>query len=338
MPAQSSAVQPDPGILLQALTAFQLPMALKGALELEIFTHIAAGAATPAQIAPLCKGTEKGVRVLCDYLTVRGFLTKNDGSYALDPRVGVFLDKNSPTYLGSVANFLTHDTIRHNFDDVAALVRKGGAVFHSTLAPEDPIWVEFARSMAPMMGLPAQLMAPKITKPGLPVKVLDIAAGHGVYGISVAKFNPAADITAQDWANVLEVAQENAKKMGVGDRFHTIAGSAFDVYLGSGYDIVLLPNFLHHFDEATCVKLLKKIRMALKPGGTVATVEFVPNDDRVSPPIPAMFAMMMLGGTDAGDAYTFADLDRMFKAAGFGASEIHSLEPAPSSLVITKYE
>lgn len=313
-------------------------MALRGALELELFTHIAAGAATPAQIAPLCKGTEKGVRVLCDYLTVKGFLTKNDGNYALDPRVGVFLDKNSPTYLGSVANFLTHETIRHNFDDVAALVRKGGAVFHSTLAPEDPIWVEFARSMAPMMGLPAQLMAPKITKPGLPVKVLDIAAGHGIYGISVAKFNPAADITAQDWANVLEVAQENAKKMGVGDRFHTIAGSAFDVYLGSGYDIVLLPNFLHHFDEATCVKLLKKIRIALKPGGTVATVEFVPHDNRVSPPIPAMFAMMMLGGTDAGDAYTFADLDRMFRAAGFGASEIHSLEPAPSSLVITKYE
>ena len=328
---------PDPGILLQALTAYQLPMALKGAFDLELFTHIAAGANTPAQLAPLCKATEKGVRVLCDYLTVKGFLTKQDGRYGLDPRTGIFLDKKSPAYLGSVANFLTHEIIRDNFNDLAAVVRKGGAVFHSTLAPEDPVWVEFARSMAPMVAMPAQMMAAQVTKPGEPAKVLDIAAGHGIYGISVAKFNPAADVTAQDWANVLEVAQENATKMGVADRFHTIAGSAFDVDLGSGYDIVLLPNFLHHFDVETNVKLLKKVRAALKPGGVVATVEFVPNDDRVSPPIPAMFSMMMLGGTDAGDAYTFAEFDRMFKAAGFGASELRALAPAPSSLIVTKY-
>jgi SAM-dependent methyltransferase len=336
MAAQPTA-GPDPGILLQALTAYQLPMALKGAFDLDLFTHIAAGATTPAQIAPLCNATEKGVRVLCDYLTVRGFLTKENGYYGLDPRTGIFLDKKSPAYMGSMANFLTHETLRHNFDDIAAVARKGGAVFHSTLAPEDPVWVEFAKSMAPMMGIPAQLMAARITKPGEAVKVLDIAAGHGIYGLSVAKFNPAADITGQDWANVLEVAKENAKKMGLADHYHTIPGSAFDVDFGSGYDIVLLPNFLHHFDFDTNVKLLKKVRTALKPSGFVATVEFVPNDDRVSPPIPAMFSMMMLGGTDAGDAYTFTELDRMFRAAGFGSSEIHALTPAPSSLIVTKY-
>jgi hypothetical protein len=337
MSTQPSAGHPDPGLILQALTSYQIPMALKGALDLEVFTHIAAGADTPAKIAPLCQGTEKGVRVLCDYLTVQGFLTKKDGHYGLDSRTGMFLDKKSPAYLGSIANFLAHDAVRSNFNDVAALVRKGGAVFHSMLAPEDPAWVEFARSMSPMMAMPAQMTAAQITKPGEPVKVLDIAAGHGIYGIAVAKFNPAADITAQDWANVLEVAKENAAKMGVADRFHTIPGSAFDVNLGAGYDIVLLPNFLHHFDEATCVTLLKRVRATLKPSGIVATVEFVPNEDRVSPPIPAAFAMMMLGGTDAGDAYTFPDLDRMFRAAGFGASEIRALTPAPSSLIVTKY-
>ena len=265
MSEQSQVGTPDPGLILQALTSYQLPMALKGALDLELFAHIATGATTPAQIAPLCQATEKGVRVLCDYLTVQGFLTKKDGHYGLDSRTGIFLNKKSPAYIGSVANFLTHETLRHNFEDVAALVRKGGAVFHSTLAPEDPVWVEFARSMAPMMAIPAQIMAAQITKPGEAVKVLDIAAGHGIYGISVAKFNPAADITAQDWANVLVVAQENATKMGVANRYHTIAGSAFDVDFGSGYDIVLVPNFYHHFDEATNLKLSKKIHAALKP-------------------------------------------------------------------------
>ena len=72
--------------------------------------------------------------------------------------------------------------------------------------------------------------------------------------------------------------------MGIAGRFGTIPGSAFEVALGTGYDVALLPNFLHHFDFATNVTLLKRVRVALKPGGLVAVVEFVPNEDRVSPP------------------------------------------------------
>jgi 2-polyprenyl-3-methyl-5-hydroxy-6-metoxy-1,4-benzoquinol methylase len=311
-------------------------MALKGAIELEIFTHIAGGAVTPAQIAPLCKSSEKGVRVLCDYLTVNGFLVKHDGKYGLAPETGIFLDKKSPAYMGSVAGFLAHDMMRKNFSDVAALVRNGGAVFHEMLGPDDPIWVEFARSMAPMMGVPAEILAMQVAGAG-PKKVLDIAAGHGLFGIFVARENPAAEVIAVDWANVLDVAKENAAKMGVADRFRALPGSAFDVDLGTDYDLVLLPNFLHHFDEATCVTLLKRLRAAMKPSGILATVEFVPNEDRVSPPHAAAFSMMMLGGTEAGDAYTFKELERMVRAAGFGSTELHSLAPAPQSLLVTQY-
>jgi 2-polyprenyl-3-methyl-5-hydroxy-6-metoxy-1,4-benzoquinol methylase len=312
-------------------------MALKGAIELEIFTHIAAGATTVAQIAQLAKASEKGVRVLCDYLTINGFLVKNHGAYGLAPETGIFLDKKSPAYMGSVAGFLAHEMMRKNFSDVAALVRNGGAVFHEMLGPDDPIWVEFARSMAPMMGVPSEILALQVAGTG-PKKVLDIAAGHGLFGIFVAQHNPQAEVTAVDWGNVLEVAKENAAKMGVADRFHTLPGSAFDVDLGTDYDLVLLPNFLHHFDEAACVKLLQKLRAAMKPTGTLATVEFVPNEDRISPPHAAAFSMMMLGGTEAGDAYTFKELDRMMRAAGFGATELHSLAPAPQSSLLTKYQ
>ncbi len=62
-----------------------------------------------------------------------------------------------------------------------------------------------------------------------------------------------------------------------------LPGSAFDVEFGGPYDTVLLTNFLHHFDKPTCVSLLKKVRASLKPGGKAATLEFVPNEDRVSP-------------------------------------------------------
>ena len=129
------------------------------------------------------------------------------------------------------------------------------------------MWVEFARSMAPMMQMPAELIA-KMFAGSKPMKVLDISAGHGVYGIAFAKHNPNAKVVGLDWANVLEVAKENAAKAGVADRYSTIPGSAFEVDFGSGYDIVLIPNFLHHFDPATNEKLLRKVHAALAPAAS----------------------------------------------------------------------
>ena len=335
MAAQSNPSQPNPGRIHQALTSYQLAMALKGAIDLDLFTHIAGGATSVATIAPLCRGTEKGVRVLCDYLTVHGLLTKSGAAYGLAPDTAALLDRNSPAYMGSVANFFTHPAMMNKYRDVAALVRNGGATDH-TLAPNDNVWVEFARSMAPMFALPASIAAPHVTTPGVPAKVLDIAAGHGLFGIHVALHNPAAEITFQDWDNVLDVARENAVKMGIGGRFRTIPGSAFEVDLGTGYDVARLPNFLHHFNFATNVTLLQKVRAALKPSGLAAVIEFVPNEDRVSPPDGALFAMRMLGTTPSGDAYTFAEIDRMLRDTGFGASESHSLAPAHQLLILAR--
>ena len=128
---------------------------------------------------------------------------------------------------------------------------------------------------------------------------------------------------------------ENAAAQGVANRVRRLPGSAFAVDLGSGYDLVLLTNFLHHFDPPTCESLLKRIRAAVKPGGRVATLEFVPNSDRVSPAAAATFSMMMLGTTDAGDAYTFAEFDEMFRNAGYRQNEAHALTPSPETLIVS---
>lgn len=337
-PTEQSATQPNPGLIFEAMNRYQHTMALKGAIELEIFTHIGDGAASAAEIAKRAKASERGTRILCDYLTIIGFLTKQDGAYGLTPDSAMFLNKKSPAYMGTAANFLTNDTMLESFRDIAGMVRKGGTLLggDGTVETENPIWVEFARSMVPIVIMQAKMVAPIVGGTGRK-KVLDIAAGHGMFGICVAQYNPAAEIVAVDWKNVLAVAIENANRAGLGDRCKTIAGSAFEVDLGTGYDVVLLPNFLHHFDAPTNITLLKRLRAAMNPGGVVATIEFVPNEDRVSPPNAAMFSMMMLGGTVGGDAYTFAELDGMFRAAGFGASTMQDLAPSPERLVLTKH-
>src|SRR5205085_11044645 len=103
----------------------------------------------------------------------------------------------------------------------------------------------------------------------------------------------------------------NARAAGLAERFSTIARNAFEADFGTDYDVILIPNFLHHFDPPTCTRFLQKVHTALRPGGRVAVAEFVPNPDRITPAPVAAFSLVMLGTTPAGDAYTFDQLRGM---------------------------
>jgi ubiquinone/menaquinone biosynthesis C-methylase UbiE len=333
-----SPTLPSPALLFETINSYQRSAAIKGAIELDLFSIIAQGHSTAQDIAAQCQASARGVRILCDYLVIIGFLTKTENNYALTPDSAVFLDRGSPAYMGGIVGFLLSPMLIDSFQDVAAVVRNGGTALptEGSLAPEHPAWVDFARAMAPMMAMPAQLMT-KLVRfgPEQDLKVLDIAAGHGIFGITMAKHFPNARITAQDWSNVLQVAQENAQAAGITDRYELLPGSAFDVELGDGYDLILLTNFLHHFDAATCEDLLRKVHRALSPNGQVITLEFVPNADRISPPIAAAFSLIMLATTPSGDAYTFGELEAMFRNAGFSRSEFHPLPPTPGQAVLS---
>src|SRR5262249_23719231 len=157
--------------------------------------------------------------------------------YSLTEDSAVFLDRKSPAYMGSCTKFLLTDEIRETFRDLTNAVRHGGCQHTYAHAPESPVWVEFARSMAPMMMMASQGLAEIVVgKEGRSLKVLDIAAGHGLFGIAVLRANPKAEVTAVDWNSVLEVARENARKFKVADRYQTLPGSIFDVNIGTGYD------------------------------------------------------------------------------------------------------
>ncbi len=327
--------QPTPERFFNAVNAYEQTEAMKAAIELEIFTAIADGHTTAATIAKRCEAAERGVRTLCDFLTIHGFLTKDGAQYALAPDSALFLNRHSPAYIGTAIEFLLTPRLRDGHARLTEAVRRGGsALGEGTLEPENPDWVKFAQAMMPLMHMPAEIMAAELRKGGEAYKVLDIAAGHGIFGISAAKQNPSAHIYAADWKNVLEVARKNAQATGVADRYHLLPGSAFETDFGNDYDLVLIANFLHHFDPPTCTTFMRKVHAALKPGGRAAIAELVPNPDRVTPPTAAAFSMMMLATTPAGDAYTFAELESISKSAGFARVELAAPEIGLDRLVI----
>ncbi|MBK9215932.1 MAG: class I SAM-dependent methyltransferase [Chloracidobacterium sp.] len=330
---------PDPSPIWQIMTGFQQSAAYKTAIELEMFTKIAEGHKTAAGIAEACGAAERGIRILADVFTVHGFLTKTGNEYGLSEMAAVFLDRNQQTYLGSTVEFLMSEGQVRGYDDLTNAVRAGGSRIQgeASMDPDSPMWVTFAKAMMPMMVPSAMAIASNLGyKQDTKLKVLDIAAGHGIFGITIAQQFPNAEIVAVDWANVLTVATQNANQMGVGDRHHLIEGNAFDVDFGDGYDVVLVTNFLHHFDAETCTVFMKKVNTALRPDGKAITLEFIPNDDRVSPPAEALFSLVMLAATPAGDAYTFKELTIIFEDAGFSKNLQIPLPPTPQHLVISE--
>src|SRR5262245_17613427 len=334
----STPPMPSPAAIFDTLFAYEQSAALKTALELDLFTAIDEGATMAAAIATRCAASERGTRILCDFIATLGLLSKSGTTYQLSPEAAAFLSQRSPAYLGTMARFLLMPGIRNNFEDLTGAVRRGGVQpSGDTVSDDNPIWIEFARSMVPMMVPAAHAIADLVGAASAgSMKVLDIAASHGVFGITIAQRNPRAEVVAVDWKAVLAVAEENARAADLGQRYHLLPGDAFKVAFGRDFDVALVTNFLHHFDPPTCTDFLKKIHGSLKPGGRVAILEMVPNADRVTPPVPARFTLTMLAGTLSGDAYTFDELRDQLERAGFRNVSAHPLQTPETVLLATK--
>jgi SAM-dependent methyltransferase len=327
----------SPGNFIDRLFfGYQNAAALKAAVELDVFTAIGEGLTDAGSIAARCDAAQRGIVALCDSLVVMGFLTKSSEQYALSADAAAFLDRRSPMCIAGIHDFLAApELVALAFQDPAGAVRRGGAPGLANVAPDHPIWVRFARAMGPFMQLDAKLVAEHAGGPA-PRRVLDVSASHGLYGIAFGRRFPECRVTGLDWTAVVAIARENAAAAGMSDRYDTIAGNAFEVAWRTDYDWVLLPNFLHHFDAASCTDILRRAHAALAPGGRVAIVEWVPNADRVSPPVPAMFAMTMLLTTPSGSTYTATELAAMLTKAGFGAPEVTPLVPTPLTLLVAR--
>ncbi len=180
----TSAHKPDPGIIFDNLNAYQRSAALKAAIGLDLFTEIARGSRSADAIAKAVSASTRGVRILCDYLVISGFLAKDGKEYSLTLDSATFLDRNSPAYFGSVANFLLDPRLIAPFLNLTDVVRAGTTTLpgEGTVSHDNPIWVDFAKQMAPMIFPAAAEIADLVAGDG-EMRVLDIAAGHGLFGV-----------------------------------------------------------------------------------------------------------------------------------------------------------
>jgi 2-polyprenyl-3-methyl-5-hydroxy-6-metoxy-1,4-benzoquinol methylase len=326
---------PDPGPVMQALTAYWVSGALKGALTLDLFTLIGQGATSAEALASASHASLRGVRILADAMCSLGFVTKQAGAYGLTPVADTYMRRDRPTFLADFHRFVQSEPFWEAFGHTGVAARSGRSVMdRDALTPENELWVTFAESSLPMaIGTTQPILGVLgAHRPGL--RILDVAAGSGGYGITLAQAGPDATLSLLDWPNVLEVATRHARQLGV-TNVQTRPGSALESDWGGPYDIVVAGNFFHHFGPDTCVEIAKRARQALAPGGVFATTEFVADPERQAPGMALLFAAAMLVWTDEGNAYTFSELESFLHRGGF-ASVAHHLIDQPSSWLVAR--
>jgi ubiquinone/menaquinone biosynthesis C-methylase UbiE len=322
-PAPAQSLMLDPAPLMQMSFSFAAAKVLSTAVQLDIFSRIAAGAQTASEIAQAAHASERGTRMLLDAL--RGFelLTKHKDAYALTPIAAKFLVRDSPDYIGAI---LETDAHWNAWSNLTEAVRNGKPV-HSVFEPDEVerFFSVLTRSLHVQNRLPAQRLA-RILGAGSKyggLRALDVGCGSGVWGIAIAEADSDARVTAQDLPKVLEQTRAYVERHGVAERYDFLPGDLHKVaFAEEQYDLALLGHIVHSETVASAQQLFKRLQCALKPGGRMAIIDMIPNDERSGPPFPLVFALNMLVYTDEGGTYTFGEYRSWLCDAGFATVEM----------------
>jgi SAM-dependent methyltransferase len=326
--------KPSPDKISQLSTGGWSCAALGTAVIHKFFTRIAEGAETPDEIARATGTSARGARALLDALVSLGLLTVSGERYANAPEAAEYLVEGKPTFMGGFARMCVSELTK--WAQLPTVVRTGEPA-EDVDVEDNKFWEDLVISIAPgsMPNALAAAAGLKIADAG-PISILDIGGGSGVFSAVFLQKNAKASSTQIDWENVNRVARSYVAGHGVAERFHTIDGDFHKVDFGVGhYDVAVFSHIAHMEPPAENVNLFRKIHRALKPGGTLVVVDFVPKDDRSGPPFALLFHLNMLVNTQAGATYTESEYRDWLKEAGFSEIRVEPTE-GPAALVYAR--
>jgi ubiquinone/menaquinone biosynthesis C-methylase UbiE len=324
-----------PQRIMQFAWAYSVPLMIEAAIQHHVFDALDEGPKSLDELAKKTGASPRGLRAIANALVSFELLAKDaQGRYSLTPESATFLVTTKPKFQGGIFKHVSSQLIPKwlKLNDVVKTGQPATAVNKEEAAE---FFEKLVEDIFPMSYGATQVLADhlKVAQANKPIKVLDIASGSGVWGIGLAQKSKQVRVSAVDWPRVLKVTQRIAAKHGVADQFSYIEGDMLEANFGTGYDIATLGHILHSDGEARSKRLLKRVFDALAPGGTIAIAEFLANSDRTGPPQAMIFAVNMIVNTEVGDTFSFEEISRWLKDAGF--ENPRQLEaPGPSPLIL----
>lgn len=309
---------------------------LTAAVELKVFDALDKGPRSAGDVAREIKASERGVTILLDALVGMEILSKKEGLLELTEESAEYLVSTKPMYMGGMFGHVRK--LQMAWMNLAESVRTGQPFQPPGAPPEDPIafFKVLVRGLFPRNYLSAKIAAEKlgIGKTIKGAHILDVAAGSGVWSITCLEADPTARVTANDFEPILEVVKEKARERGLKDRYSFLPGNIREVDFGTDqFDIAILGHICHSEGPEWTEKLIRKMRKAIKPGGKLVIVDFIPDDDRSGPIFPLLFAANMLLHAPDGNVFTVSEYKEWLEKAGFGKIEFVEIN-APSPLLV----
>jgi ubiquinone/menaquinone biosynthesis C-methylase UbiE len=332
---KQSQNQVTPERLMQLGLAYAPPLIIGAAVSNKVFDTLVTGPKTVEELSKATGSSVRGLRSIMNALVGLELLKKSGDKYSLTPESEDFRVSNKP---GTLAGFFPMSMKRLiplwlKLDETVRTGRPAEA--RNEEHPGTEFFTELVENIIPMSYASAQALADhlQVAQSKQPTRVLDIAAGSGIWGIVLAQKSPQVEVTAIDWAGMIPTTKQITQKFDVADRFKYIEGDIGEVDFGNGYDIATLGHILHSEGEERSLRLIKKTFGALKAGGTIAIAEWLVNDDRTEPLPSLIFAVTMLVNTEKGDTFSFNEIKSWLEEAGF--KNARTLEaPGPSPLVL----
>ena len=328
--------QVTPERLQQLGFAYAPPLIISAAASHRVFDTLATGPKTVEKIAKETGASQRGLRAIMNALVGLELLKKDrQGKYSLTPESAAFLLSDRPgTLAGFFKIILPHLTFK--WLQLTEITRSGRPVAAVNEEAEGTkFFSELVENIIPMSYPGAQKLGDhlKLAKTKSELRVLDLAAGSGIWGIGLAQKSPRVRVTAVDWEGMIPTTKRITEKFGAHEQFDFVEGDLQAAEFGKDYDVATLGHILHSEGEERSRKLLRKTFRALKSGGTIVIAEWLVNDARTEPPPSLMFAVQMLVNTEKGDVFSFREIKSWLEEAGF--TKVRKLQaPGPSPLIL----
>lgn len=313
---------PPEQMLMQMGMSHQVSRILATSLQLGIFSLIGGTQRAAEEIARDAHTSLRGTAMLLDALVALQLIEKKNDRYSLTSVSARFLRRESSEYLGAMYE---NDRLFSDWAKLTEVVKTGKPVTRlETQKSAEEFFPNLVKSLHIMNREPAKATARALgagsERRGL--RVLDVACGSGVWSIAIAEEDRDASLTAQDFPGVLELTKTFLKRHEVDSRYEFLPGDLKSVDFGANkYDIALLGNIVHSEGEKSSRDLFQRMFKALAPGGKLAIIDMVPNDERTAPPFPLLFAINMLIHTEEGSTYTLQEYRDWLRGAGFAQVE-----------------
>jgi ubiquinone/menaquinone biosynthesis C-methylase UbiE len=337
MSETSKAPELSPRPLMRILGDFANSQILDASLEYDFFTHIHNGYKSAEEIA-LQAGTDaRATRIVLDSLPALGLIEKRGGKYFLTPTAEVFLVQGKPSYVGDFRHvaLALWDGMAH----LKESLKTGKPLSRMDTVTELQVWEKLVLGII-VIAEPAAKALCDLLQIGAErknVKVLDIAGGSSIFGMTIISRDPSAQVTQLDWPNVNAVAKKLNRERGLEGKIRFIDGEHHSAVIEENhYDLVLASNFCRFESPAGNQKLFAKAFSALKPGGIFVVNDFVPNEERTEPTFALRFSVYTLTHTPEGECWTLSQYTDWLKRAGFGAIQTHGDIPKtlPGTMLI----